>query len=51
MSDDEKTTRELLVRLPVELHTQLKERAEQDDRSIAATVRVALKRYLAEDQA
>jgi predicted transcriptional regulator len=39
-------TRELVVRLPADLHARLKERAEEEDRSTAATIRVALRRYL-----
>lgn len=39
-------TKELVVRLPVELHAEVKARAEHDDRSIAATIRIALRHYL-----
>lgn len=42
-------TKELVVRMPAELHEQLKARAEADDRTVAATIRVALRRYLASD--
>ena len=38
--------RELVVRLPVELYKELRRRAEAEDRSMAATIRVALRRYL-----
>jgi plasmid stability protein len=38
---------ELLVRMPVALHAQLKDRAATEDRSMAATVRHALRLYLA----
>lgn len=41
-----KPTKEVVLRLPVALHVRLKERAEQDDRSMAATVRVALRKYV-----
>lgn len=34
------------VRLPADLHAQVVERAEQDERSVAATVRMALRAYL-----
>jgi len=38
--------KELVVRIPNDLHAQVKQRAEQEDRTIAATIRVALKQYL-----
>lgn len=41
-----KSTKEVALRLPVALHAKLKERSEQDDRSMAATVRVALREYI-----
>lgn len=34
------------VRLPVELHQQVKERAVAEDRTMAQTIRVALRHYL-----
>ena len=43
------TTREaqpMYVRLPVELHEAVKERAQQDERTMAQTIRVALRFYL-----
>lgn len=43
MSDDVK---EMVVRMPAELHEQVKDRAAQDERTIAQTVRMALKQYL-----
>lgn len=39
--------RNLNVRLPAELHEQLRERADEEDRSIAQVLRVAARRYLA----
>jgi CopG-like RHH_1 or ribbon-helix-helix domain, RHH_5 len=36
----------LTLRLPEELHEELRRRAEQEDRSIAGVLRVAAKRYL-----
>lgn len=38
---------QLLVRVPPELADELKAAAAEDDRSVAATVRMALKAYLA----
>lgn len=38
--------KELVVRLPAELHAQVKERAELEERSMASTIRVALRQYL-----
>jgi len=42
-------TKELVVRIPVDLHAEVKERAEQEERSIAQTVRYALRQYLRAD--
>lgn len=42
---------QLLVRVPPELADELKAAATEDDRSVAATVRMALKAYLAGRQA
>lgn len=39
-------TVELVVRLPADLHQALKARAEQEDRSMAAVIRQALRRYV-----
>jgi predicted transcriptional regulator len=39
-------TKELVVRLPPELHAQLKDRADAEDRSLSATIRVAIRQYL-----
>jgi hypothetical protein len=36
----------MYVRLPVELHEAVKERAQQDERTMAQTIRVALRFYL-----
>lgn len=46
MARDTTETRELVVRLPNDLHAKVKKRAEQEERSMAATIRVALKQYL-----
>jgi hypothetical protein len=43
MSGDVK---ELVVRLPADLHAQVVARAKEEERSIAATIRVALRLYL-----
>jgi predicted DNA-binding protein len=40
------TGAQLLVRMPVELHQQIKERAEAEDRTMAQTIRQALRFYL-----
>jgi hypothetical protein len=37
---------ELVVRLPVDLHAAIKERAEAEDRSMAAVIRLALRQYV-----
>jgi len=39
-------TKELVVRIPVDLHAEVKERAEEEERSISQTVRFALRHYL-----
>lgn len=44
--DDEVDYRPLYVRLKPEQHDRLKKRAVEEDRSMAATVRIALDRYL-----
>lgn len=44
---DEVETEPLSVRLPRDLTAQLKQRAEDEDRTIANTVRRAVKQYLA----
>jgi len=36
----------MYVRLPVELHEAVKERAQQEERTMAQTIRVALRFYL-----
>lgn len=46
MADEKAKTIELVVRLPPDLHAAVKARAENDERSIAATVRYALRLYL-----
>lgn len=39
--------KEFVVRLPVEMHQQVAERSADEERTMSATVRLALKRYLA----
>ncbi|MGH9229526.1 MAG: ribbon-helix-helix protein, CopG family [Acidimicrobiales bacterium] len=39
-------TKELVVRLPEELHAEVKERAQREERTIAQTIRLALRQYL-----
>ena len=45
MNTEEKDT-QIYVRFPAALAERLRERAERDDRSIAATVRVAVEEFL-----
>lgn len=40
-------TKELVVRMPEKLHAEVKARADADDRTIAATIRIALRHFLA----
>jgi predicted HicB family RNase H-like nuclease len=40
----------MLVRVPRELHTEAKQRASDEDRTLAQVVRRALRQYLAEPQ-
>jgi predicted DNA-binding protein len=42
----EKKTQATYVQLPTELHEQVRQRSEQDDRTMAQTIRVALRYYL-----
>ncbi len=42
--------REVMIRMPADLITAVKERAEVEDRSMAGTVRYALRRYLGETE-
>jgi hypothetical protein len=46
MSTENQDKKELVVRLPGDLHAQVKERAEQEERSMASTIRFALRQYL-----
>lgn len=39
--------KEMVVRLPIDLHEKAKARAEVEDRSMSQLVRVALRHYLA----
>jgi type II secretory pathway component PulC len=41
-----RTEQPMYVRLPVELHDAVKERSAVDDRTMAQTIRVALRYYL-----
>lgn len=38
-----------IVRLPADLHQAVRERAERDDRTMAQTIRRAVKQYLANE--
>lgn len=42
----EKDLQQVVVRMPSTLHAAIKERADQDERSMAQTIRHALKVYL-----
>lgn len=44
---DEKRDQPMYVRLPPELHEAVKRRALEDERTMAQTIRVALRYYLA----
>jgi len=44
----DKKTQATYVQLPSELHDQVKQRSAQDDRTMAQTIRVALRYYLTE---
>lgn len=48
MADEKPKTIELVVRMPADLHAAIKARAEQDERSMAATIRYALRLYIGE---
>ncbi len=39
-------TEQIMVRLPPDLHEQLKAEADRDERTVAQTVRLAIKQYL-----
>lgn len=41
-----RNTKEMVIRLPEDLHAELKERAAEDERSMASTMRFALRQYL-----
>lgn len=43
---DPSTERPMYVRLPAELHEAVKARATEEDRTMAQTIRVALRYYL-----
>ncbi len=47
-TEDEDSIKHLLVRLPADLHEAVKRRAEDEERSMAQTIRHALRRYLEE---
>ncbi|HEV2928414.1 MAG TPA: hypothetical protein VGW74_06965 [Propionibacteriaceae bacterium] len=44
-------TKEILVRLPVEVHPAVKADADANERSIAGTVRLAVRQYVARQAA
>jgi len=39
-------TKELVVRLPEELHTEVKQRSDHEERTVSQTIRLALRQYL-----
>jgi len=41
----------VLVRMPADLHRRLKARAAAEERTMAATVRLAVRRYIESDEA
>lgn len=43
---DDQTAQPTYVRLPVDLHREIKERAAVDERTMAQTIRLALRYYL-----
>ena len=43
------TMQQVLVRLPVDMYEQLKQQAQPEDRTFAAEVRRAVRRYLERD--
>jgi predicted HicB family RNase H-like nuclease len=45
-SPGDRVEQPMYVRLPVELHRAVKERANAEDRTMAQTIRVALRHYL-----
>lgn len=45
---EQRAAQHLVVRLPPDLHAAVKARAKEEERSIAQTIRFALKRYLGE---
>ncbi len=50
MSGPPKAEQPMYVRLPVELHEAVKTRAAAEDRTMAQTIRVALRYYLSKTQ-
>lgn len=45
-----KDTQQVIVRMPADLHTALKERAAADERSMSQAIRHAIRRYLESEQ-
>jgi len=45
---DEEATQRFNVELPLDLHAQLQQRAKDEERSMSAVIRIAVKRYLKE---
>lgn len=52
MSDAERAAplQATVVRLPADMHQAVRERAERDDRTMAQTIRRAIKQYLATEE-
>lgn len=46
IAETRETFQPVLVRMPPELHQAIKQRAEDEERTMAQTIRRALKRYL-----
>lgn len=47
---DAPATKELVVRMPADLHAAVKADSEANERHIAGTIRLALRQYLARQQ-
>lgn len=46
MAGEPRKNRELVVRMPPDLWQQVKDRSDAEERTVAQTIRLALKRYL-----
>lgn len=47
---EKKEPKQLVIRLDLDLYRQLKEISEKEDRSMAGTIRYALRKYIAENE-